>query len=107
MPLSTPGEEEMKQRGRVNTEPSLTELLSDPICRLVMARDSLKFEDVRAEMLLARQRRRGSNAVRRWLRFEPVSAAKNVLCRLPPLCGGLLPFASTAIGLLLLIIFFR
>ncbi len=97
----------MRQPGRVNKEPSLTELLSDPICRLVMARDGLKFEDVQAEMLLARQRRREINAVRRWLQFKPVSAAKNVLCRLPPFCNVLLPFASTAIGLLLLIIFFR
>ena len=97
----------MRQHGRVNTEPSLNELLSDPICRLVMARDGLKFEDVRAEMLSARQRLHGGNAMHRWLASVPVGAAKNVLCRLPPLCGGLLPFASTAIGLLLLIIFFR
>ena len=67
----------MKQRGRVNTEPSLTELLSDPICRLVMARDDLKFEDVLAEMLLAQQRRRRSNAVRRWRGLAPVSRAVN------------------------------
>ncbi len=62
----------MKQRGRVNIEPSLTELLSDPICRLVMARDDLKFEDVLAEMLLAQQRRRKVNAVRRWRGLAPV-----------------------------------
>ncbi len=96
----------MRQRWRGNTEPSLTELLSDPICHLVMARDGLKFEDVRAEMLSAQQRRLGGNAVRRWLLFEPVGAAKNLLCRLSPLCKGFLPLAGTAIGLLLLIIFF-
>ncbi len=64
----------MKQRGQVNIEPSLTELLSDPICRLVMARDDLKFEDVLAEMLLAQQRRRKVNAVRRWRGMPPVDA---------------------------------
>ncbi len=96
----------MKQRGQVNTEPSLTELLSDPICRLVMARDGLKFEDVLAEMLLAQQRRRRGNALRRWRGLVPVGAARTVLCRLSPLCEGHLPFAGTAIGILLLIIFF-
>ena len=96
----------MKQRGRVNTEPSLTELLSDPICRLVMARDGLKYEDILAEMLLAQQRRRKGNALRRWRGLAPLGAARNVLCRLSPLCEGHLPLAGTAIGLLLLIIFF-
>ena len=96
----------MRQHGRVNTEPSLDELLSDPICRLVMARDGLKFEDVRTEMLSARQRLHGGNAVHRWLASVPVGAAKNLLCLLSPFCEGLLPLAGAAIGLLLLIIFF-
>lgn len=106
MPLSTPGEEELRQHGRVNTEPSLIELLSDPICRLVIARDGLKFEDVLAEMLLAQQRRRRGNAASRWRGLALVGAVRNMLCRLSPLCEGLLPLAGTAIGLLLLIIFF-
>lgn len=38
------------------TEPHLHEMLDDPIVRLVMARDRITPDDVRAEMMAARVR---------------------------------------------------
>lgn len=46
----------MGQCRRLNAEPSLKELLSDPIRRLVMAGDGLKAVDVWAKMPLWRNK---------------------------------------------------
>ncbi|MGH7004449.1 MAG: hypothetical protein ACREIP_10925 [Alphaproteobacteria bacterium] len=46
-----------------NQEPTLDELLNEPIIRLVMARDGVRSADVRATMALARRRALTARAV--------------------------------------------
>ena len=58
-----------------NTEPTVEELLADPVARLLMARDGLQPGHVWACVRAARQKRSARETLGRAVAAQPVSAS--------------------------------